>query len=127
MSTLWLAAAGLVTDAHGRTPILWAVVFHFASNLGWLYFTPTANSLFTGAAPRALKGVMIGVYTLSVFAGSVISGRLGGLYEVLSPAQFWTLHAGVVAAGGVLLLLVGGRLSRELEAAAETGRLAVAV
>jgi POT family proton-dependent oligopeptide transporter len=70
---------------------------------------------------------MIGIYTTSVFFGSLVSGRLGGLYERLTAAQFWTLHAGVVTLGGVLLLLVGGRLSRELEAAAETGRLAVVV
>jgi len=57
----------------------------------------------------------------------LVSGRLGGLYERLTAAQFWTVHAGVVALGGVLLLLVGGRLSRELKAAAEMGRLAVAV
>jgi hypothetical protein len=32
--------------------------------------------------------MMIGIYYLSIFAGSTISGRLGGLYERLSSAQF---------------------------------------
>ena len=126
-SVMVLAAGQWVTDASGRSPLLLAVAFHFASNIGWLYFTPTANSLFTGAAPRAVNGLMIGVYTTSVFFGSLISGRLGGFYEVLSPAQFWTMHAAIVALGGVLLLLVGRRLSGALEAAVATGRLAVAV
>jgi POT family proton-dependent oligopeptide transporter len=126
-SVMLLAAGQWVTDASGRSPLLLAVAFHFASNIGWLYFTPTANSLFTGAAPKAVNGLMLGVYTTSVFFGSLISGRLGGFYEVLSPAQFWTVHAAIVAFGGVLLLLVGARLGRELEAAAEIGRLAVAV
>jgi len=70
---------------------------------------------------------MIGVYTLSVFFGSLISGRLGGLYEVLAPAQFWTLHAVAVSLGGVLLLLVGRPLSRQIAAAAATGRLSAVV
>jgi POT family proton-dependent oligopeptide transporter len=126
-SVMLLAAGAWITDASGRSPLLLAVAFHFASNIGWLYFAPSANSLFGGAAPRSLTGAMIGVYTTSVFFGSLVSGRLGGLYERVTAAQFWTLHAGVVAMGGVLLLLVGGRLTRELEAAAETGRLAVAV
>jgi POT family proton-dependent oligopeptide transporter len=126
-SVMLLAAGQWITDASGRSPLLLAVAFHFASNIGWLYFTPTANSLFTGAAPRTVNGLMLGVYTTSVFFGSLISGRLGGFYEVLSPAQFWTMHAAIVALGGVLLLLVGRRLSGALEAAAETGRLAVAV
>ncbi|MGH6966783.1 MAG: peptide MFS transporter [Phenylobacterium sp.] len=126
-SVMLLAAGAWITDASGRSPLLLAVAFHFASNVGWLYFAPSANSLFGGAAPRSVTGAMIGVYTTSVFFGSLVSGRLGGLYERLSAAQFWTLHAGVVGLGGVLLLLVGGRLTRELEAAAATGRLAVAV
>jgi POT family proton-dependent oligopeptide transporter len=126
-SVMLLAAGQWITDASGRSPLLLAVAFHFASNIGWLYFTPTANSLFTGAAPRTVNGLMLGVYTTSVFFGSLISGRLGGFYEVMSPAQFWTMHAAIVALGGVLLLLVGRRLSGALEAAAETGRLAVAV
>jgi hypothetical protein len=33
-------------------------------------------------------------------------GRLGGLYETLSPAMFWGLHAGVAAAGGVAVLVL---------------------
>ena len=126
-SVMLLAAGAWITDPSGRSPLLLAVAFHFASNIGWLYFAPSANSLFGGAAPRAVTGAMIGIYTTSVFFGSLVSGRLGGLYERLTAAQFWTVHAGVVALGGVLLLLVGGRLSRELKAAAETGRLAVAV
>ena len=126
-SVMLLAAAQWITDASGRTPILLAIVFHFASNIGWLYFTPSANSLFTGAAPRSVTGMMIGLYTLSVFFGSLISGRLGGLYEVVSPALFWTLHAGVVSLGGLVLWIVGGRLSRQIVAATETSRLAVAV
>jgi POT family proton-dependent oligopeptide transporter len=58
--------------------------------------------------------MMIGTYYLSIFAGSTISGRLGGLYERLSSAEFWLLHAAIVAAGGVLILLFAPRLRREL-------------
>jgi POT family proton-dependent oligopeptide transporter len=117
-STLWLGAAGLATDAHGRTPLLWAVVFHLASNLGWLYFTPTVTALYSRASPRAVTGMMIGVYNLSVFLGSTISGRLGSLYETLSPAAFWALHAGVVALGGAIFLTIGLRYARAFEAQA---------
>jgi POT family proton-dependent oligopeptide transporter len=111
VSTLWLAAAPLVLDAHGRTPILWAVAFHFASNLGWLYFAPTMTALFSRAAPAPVNATMIGVYSLSIFLGSTISGRMGSLYETLTASQFWALHAGVVMAGGLVMLLLGARLS----------------
>ena len=115
VSTLWLAGAGLVTDAHGRTPLLWAVVFHLASNLGWLYFSPTVTALFSRTAPKAVNATLIGSASLAVFLGSTISGRLGSLYEVLPASQFWTLHAGLVALGGVIFLIIGLRFARAFQ------------
>jgi len=111
-STLWLAAAGLVTDASGRTPLLWAVVFHLASNLGWLYFSPVTSAFYSRSAPPSLTATLMGISTLSVFLGSLISGRLGGLYETLSPAAFWSLHAAIVGAGGLIYLALGLWLGR---------------
>ena len=58
--------------------------------------------------------MMVGVYYLAMFAGSTISGRIGGLYERLPAARFWLLHAAIVAAGGALFLLLAPRLRREL-------------
>jgi POT family proton-dependent oligopeptide transporter len=110
-STLWLAGAPFVLDANGRTPLLWAVAFHLASNLGWLYFAPTMTALFSRAAPAPVNATMIGAYSLSVFLGSTISGRMGSLYETLTASQFWALHAGVVGAGGLIMLVIGARLS----------------
>jgi POT family proton-dependent oligopeptide transporter len=115
-STMWLAAAGFVTDASGRTPFLWAVAFHLTSNLGWLYFAPTCNALFSRAAPLGVTATLMGLYSVAVSLGSVVSGRLGGLYETMDPATFWTLHAAICAGGGVLILAFGaafrGRLFR---------------
>jgi proton-dependent oligopeptide transporter, POT family len=111
-STLWLAAAPLVVDAAGRTPLIWAVVFHLASNAGWLFFTPTVNALYSRTAPPAVNATLMGANTLSVFLGSVISGRLGGLYHTVTASRFWALHAALVGLGGVLMLLMGARLRR---------------
>ncbi|WP_304176120.1 peptide MFS transporter [Phenylobacterium aquaticum] len=106
-STLWLAAAGFVTDAHGRTPLIWPVMFHLISNLGWLYFSPPFYALYSRLAPRSVNATLIGVGTAAVTIGSFISGRLGGLYETLTAGQFWTLHAAIVGTGGVALLAMG--------------------
>jgi proton-dependent oligopeptide transporter, POT family len=105
-STAWLALAPLVSGPDGRAPLAWAVVFHLASNSGWLYFTPIAVALFAARAPVALRGTMIGVNYLTTFAGSVISGRLGGLYERMTAPHFWLLHAAIVGAGGLGLLIL---------------------
>jgi POT family proton-dependent oligopeptide transporter len=118
-STFWLAAAPLVEDAHGRTPLIWAVVFHLTSNAGWLFFNPTLVALYSRMAPPAVNATLMGANTLSVFLGSVISGRLGGLYETLTASQFWSLHAALVGLGGVLMLLMGSRLRREFAGGAQ--------
>lgn len=110
--TLWLAAASLMADEGGRTPLLWAIAFHLISNGGWLFTVPIALALFATRAPESIRGMMIGVNSLNVFVGSVISGRIGGLYEEVSATAFWTIHAAIVAGGGIGLLLFGGGLRR---------------
>ena len=104
--TAWLALAPLVAGADGRAPLLWAVAFHLLSNTGWLFFTPIALALWAAKAPASARGTLIGVSFLATFAGSVISGRIGGLYETWSASGFWLLHAGIVAGAGVALWAV---------------------
>jgi POT family proton-dependent oligopeptide transporter len=110
----WLAAGTLAADATGKVPLAWALAYHFLSAVGYLYFAPVAVAVFSRTAPASINAMMIGVYYLSIFAGSIISGRLGGLYERLSSAQFWLTHAAIVVAGGLLILMFASRLRREL-------------
>jgi POT family proton-dependent oligopeptide transporter len=113
-SMTWLAAGDLVSGAVGKVPLAWALAFHVIENTGYLFVAPIAIALFSRAAPVAINAMMVSVYYLSIFAGSTISGRLGGLYELLSPARFWLLHALIVGTGGLLILLFARRLRREL-------------
>ena len=110
----WLAAGPLAADPTGKVPLVWALAYHVLSAVGYLYFAPVAVAVFSRTAPASINAMMIGVYYLSIFAGSIISGRLGGLYERLSSAQFWLIHAAIVVAGGLLILLFASRLRREL-------------
>ncbi|MDB5719787.1 MAG: transporter [Alphaproteobacteria bacterium] len=118
-ATLWLAGADWVAGTDGRAPLLWAVVFHLVSNSGWLYTVPIALALFATRAPESMRGMMIGANSLSVFVGSVISGRIGGLYEQVSAPAFWSLHAAIVGGGGVALLLFSRSLRRLFASGAE--------
>jgi POT family proton-dependent oligopeptide transporter len=118
--TLWLAAAGWTAGGDGRAPLLWAVVFHLVANSGWLYAVPVSLALFATRAPESMRGMMIGASSLNVFAGSVISGRIGGLYEQVSAPAFWLIHAAIVTGGGVGLMLLSGRLRRLIAVEADT-------
>jgi len=121
----WLALAGrgVLADATGKVPLWCALLYHFLSAIGYLYFAPVVIAFFSRSAPAAVNAMMLGVYYVSIFAGSTISGRLGGLYERLSSSAFWLMHAALVAAGGILILLFAKQLRRGLAGAAD-GRAA---
>jgi len=110
----WLALGSLFVNDAGKIPLAWVLAFHVVSQIGYLYVSPTAVALFSRTAPAAVNGTMVNVYYASAFLGSTISGRLGGLYERLPSSMFWLLHAGIAAAGGVLMLLFAPSLRRAL-------------
>jgi POT family proton-dependent oligopeptide transporter len=101
-SMVWLALAGPIFGA--RAPLLWAVTFHFVLNLGWLYFVPVMLAFYGRMAPPSINAMMMGVNTLAVFLASTIGGRIGGLYETMTPTSFWLLHAGITLAGAVIFV-----------------------
>jgi POT family proton-dependent oligopeptide transporter len=111
-ATLLLSLAQYTAGLDGRTTLVLPVLFHLGSNIGWLFFSPTIIGLYSRVAPSRISATMIGIYFTSVFIGSVVSGRLGSLYETLSPASFWALHAGLCALGGVLFLALRRSLAR---------------
>ncbi|HEY2357725.1 MAG TPA: hypothetical protein VGH86_09765, partial [Phenylobacterium sp.] len=100
--TLLDGAASLVFGAQAKIPLLWVIMDNFGESFGYLWVVPVAIAFYTHTAPKPVNAMMVGVYYLSIFAGSLISGRLGSLYEALSPTAFWTLHAGIVASAGVI-------------------------
>ncbi len=112
-STLLLAAGQFIVNDAGRSPLILAVAFHFASNLGWLFVVPTLNALYSRLAPVSVNATMLGINATSATLGSFISGRIGGFYEQMPALNFWAMHAAIVGAGGVLMLLVGARLRHE--------------
>jgi hypothetical protein len=52
---------------------------------------------------------------MSLFISNNLIGWIGGFYEKMSPAQFWTMHAAIAIVGGVLVVIFGRRLSRLLD------------
>ena len=112
---LVLAAASL--GGGGLSP-LWPVADLILQGIAFLYYWPTLLALVSRTAPARLKSTLMGAAYLSLFASNTIIGRLGGLYETLTPTAFWLLHAAIAAAGAVLAMTVGRSLKRILDAAA---------
>jgi proton-dependent oligopeptide transporter, POT family len=112
-SLAWLACSDFLAQTDGKVPLVWTIGYYALSNTSYIYFAPVAQLIFS-RAPASVNSMMIGVYYLSIFAGSTVSGRLGHLYERLSATEFWLLHAALVSAAGILLLLLTPRLRRAL-------------
>lgn len=102
-----------------RAPLLIPIAFHVVSNIGWIYFSPVATTLVLTRAPEPTRGLMYGILTLSVTAGSLISGRLGALYDTIPASHFWLIHAAIVGGAGIAFFLLRGQLGSRLPEADE--------
>ncbi len=111
---VWLAL-GETLSGGNQLSLLWPTVFHFVCAVGFLYVGPIMLALVSSAAPEAVNAMMVGSYYLSLFVGGFASGWLGRFYEPLSESAFWLMHAGIVGAGAVLVLIFYGPFTRILK------------
>ena len=114
---LAVAAYGLLALAAAlsgpdKVPLVWALGFHLLAQTGYLFVYPIGMALFSRAAPPAINSLMIGIYFLSVFAGSLLVGWVGQFYEAMSAPAFWLLHSAAAGAAALILLFLGRPLSR---------------
>jgi len=109
-----LLALAAATAGPASVPLAWALGYHLVLQTGYLFVYPIGMALFSRAAPPAITGLMIGVYFLSVFAGSLLVGWVGQFYETMSAPAFWLLHAGAAGAAGLIILVLWRPLSATL-------------
>ena len=109
-----LLALAAATAGPGKVALPWALGYHLLLQTGYLFVYPIGMAVFSRAAPPAITGLMIGVYFMSVFAGSLLVGWVGQFYERLSAPAFWLLHAGAAGLAGAILLLLWRPLNRAL-------------
>ncbi len=114
-SALLLAfAASLAGD--GRTTALLPFAAFALSGIAFLFYWPPLLALVSRAAPAKVNATMMGTVYLTLFISNSLMGQIGGLYETMSPAEFWLLDAAIAAAGTLTVLLFGRALTRALSA-----------
>ena len=101
---LLAAASAKAVATHHKVGLAWGLGFHILNDIGIANLFPVGLALYSRAAPKAVSGLMIGVYYLTFFLANMGVGWLGGLLEKMGGVAFWTLHAGLVGLGGVLIL-----------------------
>jgi len=104
LAPLALALASIQQAATGhKVGLAWGLAFHIINDIGFANVFPVGLALFSRAGPRAIAGLIIGVYYLNLFASNMLVGWLGGLLEPLGAVKFWALHAALVLGAGVAL------------------------
>jgi POT family proton-dependent oligopeptide transporter len=118
----WIAAASNLVlvgaiSASGGAPVhpIWPFLYSAGLGIAFLYYWPTLLALVSRAAPAKVNATLMGLAFMSLFVSNNLIGWIGGFYEKMSPAGFWAMHAAIGAAGGLLVLLSGRRLSRVLQ------------
>jgi POT family proton-dependent oligopeptide transporter len=118
----WIAAAGNLSlvaaiVASGGAPVhpIWPIFYGAGLGVAFLYYWPTLLALVSRAAPAKVNATLMGLTFMSLFISNNLIGWIGSFYEKVSPAQFWTIHAAIASAGGLLVALFGRRLGRVLQ------------
>jgi POT family proton-dependent oligopeptide transporter len=109
-----LLAAGALLAGDGKVGALVPFVAFAGVGIAFLYYWPPALALFSRLAPARVNATMVSGVYLSLFVSNVVMGWVGSHYGRMTPAGFWTLNAGIAAAGAVMVLLFGRRLTRAL-------------
>lgn len=93
---------------------IWPVTLYALNALGFTYYWPTLLALFSRAAPKQIHATMMGVVFLSIFVGNLVVGALAGLWETISHAGFFALHAALAFGAFLIMWLVARPLNRLL-------------
>jgi POT family proton-dependent oligopeptide transporter len=115
-SNLILVAAILGSGGAPVSPI-WPFLSNAGLGIAFLYYWPTLLALVSRAAPAKMNATLMGIAYMSLFVSNNLIGWIGRFYEKMSPAGFWTLHAAIAVGGGLLVALLGRRLTRVLQPA----------
>ena len=108
-----LVAAIIGSGAHPVHPF-WPFLYCVGLGIAFIYYWPTMLALVSRVAPAQVNSFMMGIVFTSLFLGNILTGWTGSLYEKMTPTEFWALHAAIGATGGLLVLILGGRLERAL-------------
>ncbi|CAN7614765.1 peptide MFS transporter [Phenylobacterium sp. LjRoot164] len=93
LAFLLMLGAARQAEVEGLASWAWLVGFFLLLTLGELFVLPIGLSLFSQMAPPQIASLMIGVWYMAKFAGSLAAGWLGTQWQVLSPSAFFSIGA----------------------------------
>ena len=113
IANLLLASAALLP---GRVSPLWPMLYEVILGVAFIWQWPTLLALTSRIAPQRLKSTLMGAAFLTLFASNTTIGRIGALYEHMTPSAFWILNAAIAATGAIAAFLLRKPLTRVFDA-----------
>ena len=98
--------ASLTQEGGAQAAMGWLVVTYFFHTVGELCLSPVGLSSMTKLAPDRLVSQMMGTWFMGAALGNLIAGRVAGYIESLPPAELFRAVALIVAAAGVVFLVL---------------------
>jgi POT family proton-dependent oligopeptide transporter len=112
-ANLVLAGAALLPN---HVSPLFPVLYELILGVAFIWQWPTLLALVSRIAPQRLKSTLMGAAFLTLFASNMTIGRIGALYEHMTPSAFWTLNAAIAATGAIAAFVLRKPLTRVFEA-----------
>lgn len=103
-----LAAAAMTGTDSVLVPLAALVLLDLGVVLVW----PAGLALVTASAPAGASGTMVGLFYLHGFFANLFVGWVGGFYERVSIAEFWSWHAAIAGVALMLALALRHTISR---------------
>jgi POT family proton-dependent oligopeptide transporter len=109
LAFLFMLGAARQAELEGTASWVWLVGFFFLLTLGELFVLPIGLSVFNQLAPAQMASLMIGIWYMAKFAGSLMAGWLGAQWQNLSPSLFFTIGAGCAFAAAIAFRMAASR------------------
>lgn len=119
---LVLAAAALHASGGHKVGLVWGLGFHIVNDIGFANAYSIGLALYSRAAPPALGATVVNAYSLHLFLANLLVSWLAGLLSSIPGPQFWLLHAALVAAAAVVLVVFAKLFHRTLAPRTEADR-----
>jgi POT family proton-dependent oligopeptide transporter len=90
-SFLIMMLAARAYEDHGKAQMWWLTACIFMLTLGELFLVPVGLSLVVKLAPARIASMLMGMWLLSSFLGSYLTGYLGTFWEKIPKEDFFLM------------------------------------
>lgn len=114
-----MTLAGLSGGDTGKVSPAWLLTAYALISLGEICLSPMGLSLVAKVAPPRVRGLMMGVWFLTLSGGGYLAGFMGGYWEAMPHSQFFLIVTAACIVATVVLLIALRSLRPTLDRALE--------